>query len=226
MDLSTYISFSISPILIIVGFLILKFGFKLKHLSSMWYAVLLGMISTVLIFVVNYIIDLNWHGNYDSLRRLLFFVVVVIALSAEVGKYLVLRLVFYNKKGFEGPIEGIIYSIFIALGFTTVATVLFAYQFIGKPLFGYQDIFLYTYPLANIVIAVCMGFFIGMGKIRKNFFIDNATGLFVAIFFHGLFYFSIISRDLVLISIICFGYMVISITLFVRAINLRKEKDS
>lgn len=226
MELSTYLSFLISPILIILGLLILRFGFNIRHLSSIGYAAIIGMFSIVLVILANYIIDLQWHGNYSGLRRLLFYVIIVIALCAELGKYLILRLLFYKKKGFEGPIEGIIYSIFIGLGYATVAVPLFAYQIIGKPLFGYETIFLYAYPFANLVFAICMGFFIGMGKLRKNTFIDNATGLFTAIFFHGLFYFSIISQDLVLIGIVCLGFFVISITLLIRAVNLRREKEN
>ena len=226
MELATYISFSISPILIIVGFLILHYSFKLKHMSALWYAVILGMISVVLIVLSNYVIDSQWHGNYRSLRRLLFYVIIVIAISAELGKYLVLRLNFYKRKDFEGPIEGIIYAIFIGLGFSTVAIVLFAYQMIGNPMVNYQEIFLYTYPFANIVTAICMGFFIGMGKLRKNFLIDDATGLFVAVFFHGLYYFSLRSQDPILIGIVVIGFVIISITLLVRAINLRKEKEN
>lgn len=225
MDLISYLSFGVSPLLIIIGLLILRFNFHLKHLSKIWFAIALGFFSIVFIFLANYVIDLQWDGNYNSLRRLLFFVIVIIAFSAELGKYLILRFVFYNTKGFNGPLEGIVYAIFIGLGFSTAATVLFGYQLIGKPLGGYQEIFLIAYPFATIVFAICMGFFIGMGKIRKNTFIDSATGLFVAIFFHGLFYFSFISRDMALIGLTIFGSVLISLILLARAIKLNRQKD-
>lgn len=225
MNFLTYLSFTVAPVLIIFGFLIYRFGFEIKKLSNVVNAVILGLISTVLIVVASYFIDTQWHGNYGSLRRLLFFVLIVIALSAELGKYLVLRFAFYSHKDFNGPIEGIIYSIFIGLGYATAATILFAYGIIGTTLKEYHLLFLYTYPLANIVFAICMGFFIGMGKIRKNDFIDTATGLFVAVFFHGLYCFSFISHDIVLITFTLIGFLVISITLFARAVNLRKVKD-
>lgn len=225
MNLITYFSFSVAPILIIIGILIYRFGFGQKKVSNILNAIILGMISVVLIIATNYLIDSQWHGNYKSLRRLLVFVIIVIAFSAEIGKYLVLRLVFYNKKDFNGPIEGIIYAVFIGLGYALVATVLFAYGIIGTSIDDYQLLFLYTYPLANIVFAICMGFFIGMGKIRKNTLIDNSTGLFVSIFFHGLYCFSFLSHDLVLIGFTFIGFLIISITLLARAINLRRAKD-
>ena len=225
MNLFTYFSFSIAPVLLIIGILIYRFGFGQKKVSNILNAIVLGMISVVLIVAANYLIETQWQGNIKGLRRLLFFVIIIIAFSAEIAKYLVLRLVFYNKKDFQGPIEGIIYAVFIGLGYAMVATVLFAYGIIGTSINDYQLLFLYTYPLANIVFAICMGFFIGMGKIRKNTLIDNSTGLFVSIFVHGLYCFSFLSHDLVLIGFTFIGFLIISITLLARAINLRRAKD-
>jgi protease PrsW len=225
MNFYIYLSFTIAPILIIFGLLIYYYGFEIKKVSGILSAVVLGMFSVVIILAANYLIDTQWHGNYGSLRRILFFVLIVIALSAEIGKFLVLRIWFYNRSDVKGPIEGIIYSIFIGLGYATIATVLFAYNIIGTHIQEYHLVFLYTYPLANVVFAVCIGFFIGMGKIRKNILIDNATGLFVSIFFHGLYCFSFISHDIVLILFTLIGFLIISITLLVRAINLRKAKE-
>ncbi len=225
MNLYTYLSFAVSPILIVIGLLIYHYGFEIKKISNIINAILLGMISTVLVVAANYLIDTQWHGNYSGLRRLLFYVVIVIAFSVELGKYLVLRFGFYNKKDFLGPIEGVIYAMFIGLGYSMVAVVLFAYGIIGKSLGEYQLVFLFTYPFVNIVFAVCMGFFIGMGKIRKNILIDDATGLLVTIFFHGLYFFSFVSRDNVLIGFTFIGFLFISIALFVRAVNLRKARE-
>ena len=98
MNLITYLSFAVAPVLLLLFILIYRFGFEIKKMSNVLNAIILGMISTVLIVGANYLIDTQWHGNYGSLRRLIFYVVIVIALSAEVGKYIVLRFVFFNKK--------------------------------------------------------------------------------------------------------------------------------
>lgn len=225
MSIPSYFLVAEAPLLLLIGILIYRFGYQQKNLANVINAIILGILSTILIVGADYIIDTRWHGNYNSLRRLIFYVVVIVAFSAEVGKYLVLRFGFYNKKDFDGPLKGIIYSIFIGLGYAMIATVLFATQIIGKSVGQYQMLFLFTYPLANIVFATCLGFFIGMGKLRKNTFIDNATGLFVAIFFHGLYFFSFVSNDLVLILFTFVGFLIITATLLVRAININKEKE-
>jgi RsiW-degrading membrane proteinase PrsW (M82 family) len=169
--------------------------------------------------------ELQWHGNYNKMKTMAFFVFVIIGFSAEFGKFLALRLGFYRLKTFEGPIEGIIYSNFIGLGYSLSAVVLFAYGFIGAPRINDFIIFLFLYPLANMVFSTCIGFFVGMGKIRKNTLIDNSTGLFVATFFHGLYYFSFITNDIRLQILIAVGFILIALVLLARAIKLRNMKD-
>ena len=220
-----YISFAVSPILILVGMLVLKISFKVKNWVNIRNAILLGMISTLLVLLASYMADIRWQGEYRNLKRIVVFVFIIIAFSAEFGKYLALRLAFYKLKNFEGPIEGIIYGNFISLGFSTVAVVLFAYGLIGTPRITEFVMFLYLYPFANIVFSTCMGFFLGMGKLRKNTFIDNATGLFVATFFHGLFYFSFVTSDIRLQIFVGVGFVLIALILLARAIKLRRSKE-
>lgn len=225
MSLSIYLSFAVAPLLIILGAIILKVSFKIKNWVNIRNAVLLGILSVVFVVFANYLADMRWHGSFTKMKTMAFFVFVVIAFSAEIGKYIALRLAFYRLKTFEGPIEGIIYSNFISLGFSMAAIVLFAYGIIGSPRISDFTVFLFIYPFANIVFSTCLGFFIGMGKLRKNSFIDTATGLFVSTFFHGLFYFSFITSDIRLQILIGIGFVMMTLILLSRAIKLRTMKD-
>lgn len=88
-----------------------------------------------------------------------------------------------------------------------------------------MTLFLYTYPLASITFGVVMGFFVGMGKMRKNRFIDNSTGLFAATFFHGLFYFCFITSDKRLLLFTTIGFLIITVTLIIKAADRRVERN-
>lgn len=225
MSPALYISFAISPILIIIGMIVLGVTFKVKNWTNIRNAIILGFFSVVLIVIANYLIDLRWHGEYGRMKRMVFVVFIAIAFSAEIAKYIALLLGFYHRKNFEGPIEGIIYSNFIGLGYSTVAVVLFAYSIIVSPRINDFTLFLYLYPIANLVFSTCMGFFVGMGKLRKNVLIDHATGIFVATFFHGLFYFSFVTSDVRLQILTGAGMILIGVIFLMRAIKLRKMKD-
>jgi RsiW-degrading membrane proteinase PrsW (M82 family) len=225
MELPAYLSFAVSPLLIIIGLIYLKVSLKVKNWSNIRNAILLGIIGVIFVLAADYVIQMRWQDSMRNMRRVAFYVFVVIGFSAEFAKLLSLRLAFFNRKTFDGPIEGIIYTIFIGLGYSMISVVLFAYGYLGTSLVHRLDVFLYTYPLANIVFAICLGFFIGMGKLRKNILIDNTTGLFIATFFHGLFYFGFITRDIRLLIFTSIGFVIIAITLVSRAVKIRKAKD-
>lgn len=225
MSLPIYLSFAVAPVLIILGAILLKVSFKIKNWVNIRNAILLGIFSVIFVLAANYLAEWKWNGNYNKMKIMAFFVFVVIAFSAEFGKFLALRLGFYKLKTFEGPIEGIIYSNFIGLGFSLSAVVFFGYGIIGAPRINDFTAFLFLYPFANLVFSTCMGFFVGMGKIRKNTLIDNATGLFVATFFHGLYYFSFITHDIRLQILIAIGFIMIATILLMRSIKLRSMKD-
>lgn len=224
MNLINYFSFAVSPLLILAFILYLKFKFSIKNFVNIRNAIILGAISVVLLILANYLIELRWDGNYKNMRRMTFFVFVVIAFGSELAKYIPLKLSFYKLKNFSGPLEGIIYSIFISLGFSMVATVLYAFELVGSlDKFYNFTLFLYTVPFANVIFAIAMGFFVGMAKMRKNTFIDCATGLFVATFFHGLFYFGFVTSDIRLLIFDAVGFTIIGITFIVKSVSLKLE---
>lgn len=187
-------------------------------------AILLGVIGVLLLVLANFLIELKWDGNYKNMRRMAFFVFVVIAFSSELAKFIPLKFSFYKLNNFSGPLEGVVYSIFISLGFSMIATILFAFGIVGSlDKFHHFTLFLYTLPFANLVFAVSMGFFVGMAKLRKNVFIDSATGLFVATFFHGLFYFGFVTSDVRLLIFDAIGFTIIGITFVVKSVSLKLE---
>ncbi|MCF8349491.1 MAG: PrsW family intramembrane metalloprotease [Bacteroidales bacterium] len=225
MTLLYYLSFAVAPLLIFLFVAYLRFKFTIKSLKNIQLAVLVGIISVALLFIANYLIESRWNGQYSNMRRMAFFVFIITAFSSELAKFLFLKVKFYQLKTFTGPLEGIIYSVFINLGFALAAVVLYAYGILGLPDKIHNfSLFLFTYPIASIIFGICMGFFVGMGKLRKNGFIDNSTGLFVSTFFHGLYYFGFITSDIRLLIFTAIGFLVIGITLVVKSVTQRLEQ--
>lgn len=225
MSIANYISFIISPVLIVISILYLKYKFSIRSFGNIRNAILLGMISVIVLLIANYLIELKWDGNYKNMRRMAFFGFIVVAFSSEFAKFIPLKLKFYKLPNFTGPLEGIIYSIFIALGYSTVATIAYAFGLVGIPDKMHNfTLFLYLLPVANIVFGISMGFFTGIAKTRKNTLIDTAVGLGIAVFFHGLFYFGFVTSDIRLLIFIAIGFAVIGITLVVKSVTMKIEE--
>ena len=100
-----------------------------------------------------------------------------------------LRLYSYNQKSFDEPLDGIVYSVMISMGFATVENVMYAMKYNDISVV-IQRMFL-SVP-AHATFGVVMGYFIGKAKFDSaNSFKYLFTGLLVAVLFHGTFDFFI-----------------------------------
>ena len=225
MNTAAYVSFLISPLILIIVFLLIYYKYHPKNWSNIFRAMVSGFIAVLFLLVAGLVMEQVWHGNLFNLRRMAFYVFVIVAFSAELGKMLPLRLYFYNKTGFKGPFESIRYSIIISLAYSMIAVILFAFDIVGTDVIKAPLLFLYTYPFANIFFGIVMGFFVGLGKMRKNLLIDESVALFATSFFHGVFYFSLISSDIRLFFVTTIGFIVIGIMLLVKSMSFKVEKN-
>ena len=109
---------------------------------------------------------------------------LVVALSEELGKFIILRFYSYSKKSFDEPLDGIVYGVMIGMGFATVENIMYVQKF------GIQTGFLrmvLSVP-AHATFGVLMGYHAGKAKFDKaNSGILLFLGLFWAVLFHGVY---------------------------------------
>lgn len=180
----------------------------------------LGMFGIFLVLAFQYISRMYGIDNFTNIRRIIFYSFVVMGLGSELGKFLVLRYFSFTKAGFNGPLDSIVYSIVISMGFAFMGNII--YLLIP----GYAEIdFLYAYTVipANLVFAIILGFFVGMGKSRENKFVDSMTGLFAASFFHALYSFCFITDDSRLLMFLSIGVLIIIFMLYYKAFDMNEE---
>src|SRR5258706_1823390 len=121
------------------------------------------------------------------------FAYAIVAFSEEFSKFLGLRLYAFNQKSFDEPLDGIVYSVMISMGFATVENVMYAIKFNDMSVV-IQRLFL-SVP-AHATFAVIMGYFVGKAKADpKNSFMLMLTGLLGAMFFHGTFDFFLFVKE-------------------------------
>src|SRR5688500_125475 len=103
-----------------------------------------------------------------SVSTIAIFSYLVVALSEETSKFIGLRLYSYNQKEFDEPLDGIVYSLMIGMGFATVENIKYAVEY--ESLYGSGAGLkvalqrLYTAVPAHATFAVVMGYFIGKAK--------------------------------------------------------------
>jgi len=115
---------------------------------------------------------------------LLLLSFVVIALSEELVKFIALIAYPFQKKFFNEPIDGIVYSVMIGMGFATIENIIYADRF-GT---GTTIVRAFTAVPAHAVFAVIMGYFTGLAKFNPDKKITYlAMGLGLAILVHGIY---------------------------------------
>ena len=129
------------------------------------------------------------YTNNGTVTGVAIFSYAVVAFSEEFSKFLGLRFYAYNKRSFDEPLDGIVYSVMVGMGFATLENLMYVLKYaeIGQGLrVGIKRMFL-SVP-AHGCFAVLMGYFVGKAKFDpKNSFWLMLAGLLAAIFFHGTF---------------------------------------
>jgi len=165
----------------------------------------LGMAATLPALLLQMLAeDVRDAPSRHSLLSYAWYAYIVVALSEEGSKFLVLRCYAYPKKSFAGPFDGIVYSVMIGMGFATIENIEYVRQF-GLEI-GFSRFFL-AVP-AHASFAVLMGYPAGKAKMAHarmrgygkadrphGYGKDNhlhafwlmLQGLLVAVLFHGSF---------------------------------------
>lgn len=208
------LSLLISPLIFLILFLYLKYRYPKGQFNLFFRAFGLGLLMAIPVIIADQVAHyLNLDGAI-SIRRMFMYSFVFVGFIFELGKFIPLASKIIRHHSFNGAPDGIIYSIAISSGITTLYAIY--YQYFGLKVPG-DEIYLLAIGPVNALLAVILGFFTGMGKIRNNKFIDSMTGLGAASFLHGLFRFTLLSNDPV------FFYLVAAGILFIAAILLRKS---
>lgn len=117
---------------------------------------------------------------------------ILVALSEEWCKYLMVRYYAYRQPEFDEPFDGIVYTVMVGMGFATIENIGYVMQH------GFATAFLRMFLSvpAHAAFAILMGYYVGRARFHPGGRFSNLMkGLFLAVFFHGLFDFFLFLRD-------------------------------
>lgn len=175
------LALAIAPGLAICVYMISRKSYRPEPLEPLLVAFMLGMLATVPALFLERNASLLLGNNVAGIIATSF---LAIALIEESLKFSVVRLFAFNLKTFDEPMDGILYSVMVSMGFATVENMVYGH------LNGYSVVFarmLTTVP-AHASFGAIMGYYIGKAKFNParsmHYFLK---GLWLAIFFHGVF---------------------------------------
>jgi protease PrsW len=213
-------SLFIPPLIAFLIYIYLRYKFRQFSYSLLLKSFLWGMVSILLVLAMQFFASFFQLDNLNNIRRVLFYALVIMAFFAELGKFFFLKGFVYTRAEFKTPVDGIIFGVMISMGFATMNNIL---VFINIPDLNVNVVNALTAGPANVIFGVLMGFFIGLGKLRKMRFIDSMTGLAAAVFFHALYDFCLLTKDYRLLWAFFIGSAIIAISLCIAGLRIHLD---
>lgn len=110
--------------------------------------------------------ETSFHKVSDgTITGAAIFAYAIVGFSEELSKFLGLRLYSYNQKEFNEPLDGIIYSVMVSMGFATVENIMYAIKFQDMNVVLIRMVL--TVP-AHATFAIIMGYFVGKAKFNSK----------------------------------------------------------
>lgn len=177
---------------------------------------ILGALSVIPCIVVEEI--LIGFNIFPGVLSALFNAFIVAGFTEEYFKRLVVLKYPYKTKYFNEKLDGIVYSVFVTMGFATVENIIYvAYRYTNNPFIGlYRGIF--SVP-AHGVFGITMGYYLSLAKFDTNIErkrMNMRKSLYMPIIMHGIFDF-ILMAEIPQLTLLFVPYVI-----FLWVLNQRK----
>ena len=168
-------------------------------------------------------VGLGISPNFGSLAINTF---LVVSLTEELCKFAILRIVFYRKRFFSEPINGIVYAVMLSLGFAFAESLIYL---LGSPnVYATAIMRSFTAVPAHFIFAVFMGYYMGQAKFtyqaRRTMLV--LLGLGLAVFTHGFYDFFLLAWWMpASFQIISFGFLFAGLVFAILLINSAQRRS-
>jgi len=213
---------AVAPAMVIIVYIYFKDKFEKEPWKLLLKNFMLGAtLSVILAFFLSYLVsiflpELDNKSVFDMFLKAF----ILVALVEETSKYIIVRAA-QNNRAFNEPFDGIVYAVFVSMGFATLENVLYVYNY------GFSTGVLraFTAVPAHATFAILMGYFMGKAKFSKHKILYNFTGLVVAVLFHGAYDFFLFLDYIPGIAIGAFISLVIGIMLSRKAMKKHQNNS-
>lgn len=158
----------------------------------------------------------------DHLGKLILLSFIVVGLTEELAKFAALIFYAYPRRAFNEPLDGIVYSVMIAMGFATLENIIYADRF------GLETTVLraFTAVPAHAVFGVFMGYYVGLAKFSKGKkIVLITTGVILAATVHGLYDFFILQEYYDWLMVFATLTLCISLYFAIRLVRLHQANS-
>lgn len=199
---------SLAPVLIIAFYIYSRDKYEKEPISFLLKALLAGILIVLPVVLIEKLLSIPSEGM-EGLSYAAYTAFAVAALTEEGLKYIAFYLFFWKNRNFNERFDGIVYAVYIALGFAGIENML--YVFTGGYSVGLVRAL--TAVPAHALFGIVMGYYFGMAKFnQRKRLIYLLLAFLLPYIFHGLYDFLLMGNSpfLLLIFVPVFIYFWVS----------------
>jgi RsiW-degrading membrane proteinase PrsW (M82 family) len=186
---------ALAPVLIIAFYIYGRDKYEKEPLSILLKALLTGVLVVLPVVLIEKLLSLP-SETMEGLSAAAYTAFIVAGLTEEGMKFLAFCYFFWKNRNFNEKFDGIVYSVYIALGFAGIENIL--YVFSGG--YGVGLVRALTAVPAHALFGIVMGYYFGLARFNP----DRRTGylimaLLLPFIFHGLYDFMLMGNSPVLL---------------------------
>jgi len=174
---------SLAPVFIIAGYIYFRDKYEREPVSLLLKSLFMGVIITLPVILMESVLSLFAFGE-SSILSAFYHGFVVAGFSEELWKLIAVYLLVWRNEEFNERFDGIVYAVFVSLGFAGVENVLYVLD-------GGAGVALsraITAVPAHALFGVMMGYYLAMAKFNPGTRRENLwKALFVPVLFHGFY---------------------------------------
>ncbi|MCX7696958.1 MAG: PrsW family glutamic-type intramembrane protease [Bacteroidales bacterium] len=174
---------SLAPIVLILLYIYLRDKYEKEPLRFCLFLTSMGMLSVIPVIIVEFNLMLINNSIRDPILSSFWEAFVVAGFTEELFKFLVLILFAFQSKHFNEPMDGIVYAVFVSLGFALVENVFYVFQDVNEYLTTGVVRAFTTVP-AHAFFAIIMGFYLAKKKFYQKSLFPALLLPFIA---HGIY---------------------------------------
>jgi len=178
-----YFTIALAPIFIILIYIYIRDKYEKEPISLLLKSLALGAFIVIPVLFVEYAL-MAVNPFTKNIGHAFYEAFLVAASTEEIFKYLVLYFLIKKSKEFDEPFDGIVYAVFISLGFAAVENLM--YVFDSGLNTGLVRAF--TAVPAHAFFGVSMGYYFAKAKFKaKHKKLNLQKALLIPILLHGLY---------------------------------------
>lgn len=178
-----------APVFIIAIFVYVRDKYEREPVGLLLKSILAGGLTTIPVIFLNSWLE-GYTDYFSGLQKVGYIAFVVAAFVEELCKFTVLFLLIWWNKDFNEKFDGIVYAVFVSLGFALVENIMYVTSY-GEAT-GYMRAL--TAVPAHALFGISMGYYLSFARFgSKSTGVNLLKALIWPILLHGVYDFILMS---------------------------------